>query len=114
MSVLRFDLPPEVRYTIAKKEERKVVTLIEQVTVKWEVRRPMFRGSQVGTYSTREEAQDVADAQTEPHVVNKWEIHEYKNSTGCGWCDEEANKGFRAPKGSALCAEHNRIRLETL
>ena len=88
--------------------------MIKTTTVKWAVRQPMMRGTHLGTFPTREEAQSVADAQTEPHVVNKWIINEFKNSTGCGWCDEEANKGFRAPKGSALCDMHNRIKLETL
>ena len=88
--------------------------MIEQVTVKWAVRQPMKRGTHLGTFPTREEAQAVADAQTVPHVVNRWEIHEFVNSTGCGWCDQEKVKGYRAPRGSALCAEHNRIRLETL
>jgi len=45
--------------------------------------------------------------------VYKRQIHEYVNSTGCGWCDQEKVKGYRAPLGSALCAEHNRIRMET-
>ena len=88
--------------------------MIETITTKWAVRQPMKRGTHLGTWPTREEAQAVADAQSVPHVVNKWEIHEYKNSTGCGWCDEEKVKGYRAPRGSALCAEHNKIRLETL
>ena len=88
--------------------------MIEIVTTKWAVRQPMKRGTHLGTFPTREEAQAVADAQSVPHVVNKWEIHEYTNSTGCGWCDEEKVKGYRAPRGSALCAEHNKIRLETL
>jgi len=88
--------------------------MIETITTKWAVRQPMKRGTHLGTCPTREEAQAVADAQSVPHVVNKWEIHEYKNSTGCGWCDEEKVKGYRAPRGSALCAEHNKIRLETL
>jgi hypothetical protein len=30
----------------------------------------------------------------------------------CGWCRQEAT-GEVARKGSALCAEHNRIRMET-
>ena len=30
----------------------------------------------------------------------------------CGWCRQEET-GERAPHGSALCAEHNRIRMET-
>ena len=88
--------------------------MIGTITTKWAVRQPMKRGTHLGTFPTREEAQAVADAQLVPHVVNKWTIHEYKNSTGCGWCDEEANKGYRSPKGSALCAMHNKIRLETL
>lgn len=88
--------------------------MLKTTTIKWAVRRPMFRGSQVGTYSTREEAQAVADAQTEHHVVNKWIINEFFNASGCGWCDEEAHKGYRSPKGSALCDMHNRIKLETL
>ena len=68
----------------------------------------------IGTFPTREEAQAVADSQELPHTVHKWEIHEYVNSTGCGWCDQEKVKGYRAPLGSALCAEHNSIRMETL
>ena len=31
----------------------------------------------------------------------------------CGWCRQEAT-GDRAPRGSALCDMHNRIRMETL
>ena len=31
----------------------------------------------------------------------------------CGWCRQEAT-GERARRGSALCADHNRIRRETL
>ena len=31
----------------------------------------------------------------------------------CGWCRQEET-GERAPRGSALCAEHNKIRRETL
>ena len=88
--------------------------MLKTTTVKWAVRQPMFRGTHLGTFPTREEAQAVADAQTEHHVVNKWIINEFFNGTGCGWCDEEAHKGYRAPKGSALCGEHNKIRLETL
>ena len=88
--------------------------MIKTTTVKWAVRQPMKRGTHLGTWPTREEAQAVADAQTEPHVVNKWTVHEFVNSTGCGWCDQEKVKGYRAPRGSALCAEHNRIRMETL
>ena len=48
------------------------------VTTKWAVRQPMKRGTHLGTFPTREEAQAVADAQSVPHVVNKWIIHEYK------------------------------------
>ena len=88
--------------------------MIEIITTKWAVRQPMKRGTHLGTFPTREEAQAVADEQSVPHVVNKWTIHEFANSTGCGWCDQETHKGYRAPRGSALCAEHNKIRLETL
>ena len=84
------------------------------ITTKWAVSQPMVRNSHIGQFATREEAQAVADAQSVPHRVTKWTIHEYKNSTGCGWCDEEANTGYRAPRGSALCAMHNNIRLETI
>ena len=52
--------------------------MLKTTTVKWAVRQPMKRGTHLGTFPTREEAQAVADAQTEPHVVNKWTIHEYK------------------------------------
>lgn len=88
--------------------------MIPIVTVKWAVEQPYVGGSLIGTFPTREEAQAVADSQELPHTVHKWEIHEYVNSTGCGWCDQEKVKGYRAPLGSALCAEHNSIRMETL
>ncbi len=88
--------------------------MIRTITIKWAVSQPMVRGSHIGQFATREEAQAVADAQSVPHRVTKWTIHEYKNSTGCGPCDEEAHKGYRSPKGSALCVDHNKVRLETL
>ena len=88
--------------------------MLKTTTVKWAVSQPLVRGSHIGQFDTREEAQSVADAQDVFHRVTKWTINEFKNSTGCGWCDEEAYKGYRSPKGSALCAEHNKIRLETL
>ena len=88
--------------------------MIEKVTIKWAVEQPLVGGSLVGTFATREEAQAVADSQELPHTVHKWEIHEFVNSTGCGWCDEEKVKGYRARRGSALCADHNSIRMETL
>lgn len=31
----------------------------------------------------------------------------------CGWCKQSAT-GKVAPKGCALCADHNKIRMETL
>ena len=48
------------------------------ITTKWAVSQPMVRNSHLGQFATREEAQAVADAQSVPHVVNKWTIHEYK------------------------------------
>ena len=88
--------------------------MIEKVTIKYAVSQPLVWGGLLGTFPTREEAQAVADSQEILHEVNKWEIHEFVNSTGCGWCDEEKVKGYRAPRGSALCADHNSIRMETL
>ena len=91
--------------------------MIKTTTIKWAVDRSMVRGSLVGTYPTREEAQAVADSQDLPHVVTKWTVNEFWNETGCGWCDEEnipRDRGYRAPRGSALCDTHNRIRMETL
>ena len=41
----------------------------------------------------------------DPRVGTRW--------VECGWCRQEAT-GQVARKGSALCAEHNRIRRETL
>ena len=89
--------------------------MIKTTTIKWAVDQPMVRGSLIGTYPTREEAQAVADSQDVLHVVTKWSINEFWNESGCGWCDEERiPRNYRAPRGSALCAEHNRIRMETL
>ena len=87
--------------------------MIQTTTIKWAVDQPMVRGSLIGTFPTREEAQAVADSQDVPHVVTKWTVNEFWNSTGCGWCDQEKVKGYRAPRGSALCDTHNRIRMET-
>ena len=89
--------------------------MIKTTTIKWAVDRPMVRGSLIGTYATRDEAQAVADSQELPHVVTKWSINEFWNESGCGWCDEERiPRNYRSPRGSALCDTHNAIRRETL
>ncbi len=49
------------------------------ITIKWAVSQPMVRNSHIGQFATREEAQAVADAQSVPHRVTKWTIHEYKS-----------------------------------
>ena len=38
--------------------------MIQTITTKWAVRQPMKRGTHLGTFPTREEAQAVADAQS--------------------------------------------------
>ncbi len=53
--------------------------MIGTITIKWAVSQPMVRGSHIGQFATREEAQAVADAQSVPHRVTKWTIHEYKS-----------------------------------
>ena len=55
--------------------------MIKTITVKWAVSQPLVRGSHIGQFDTREEAQSVADAQEVFHRVTKWTIHEYKTHT---------------------------------
>jgi len=54
--------------------------MIKVTTVKWAVSQPMVRGSLVGTFATREEAQAVADAQAVEHTVTQWTINEFRSA----------------------------------
>ena len=54
--------------------------MIKVTRVEWAVSRPMVRGSFVGAFPTREEAQAVADAQDLYHEVTKWTINEFRNA----------------------------------
>ena len=53
--------------------------MIKVTRVEWAVSRPNVRGSLVGAFDTREEAQAVADAQELYHEVRKWTINEFRS-----------------------------------
>ena len=51
--------------------------MIKVTTVKWAVRQPNVRGSFVGAYASRDEAQAVADAKGNGYEVSKWTVNEF-------------------------------------
>ena len=76
-------------YTIVKKEKRKeVFRMLDTMTI----------DHGTGKGITRVPVND-------PRVGTRW--------VECGWCRQEST-GEVARRGSALCADHNRIRKETL
>lgn len=77
--------------------------------------RVIHNDTDVGTIYKSHTAQWVTETRDEQHVWHTRDVAAIVliGNRYCGWCEQEAT-GIPAPHGTALCADHNRIRLQTL